>query len=111
MRLSSGCVLLVALLGTSLSLAESTTTQSAVRSIKLPQFDPQLPAGDGRNIVLIRCAVCHTAEYILNQPPLSRTVWTAEVTKMRNTYGAPMTDQEAMKMVDYLVAVRGSPGK
>jgi hypothetical protein len=32
------------------------------------------------------------------------------VTKMRTAYNAPMTDAEAAKVVDYLVAVRGSTG-
>jgi uncharacterized protein (DUF697 family) len=42
------------------------------------------------------------------QPPLSRTAWTALVTKMRKTFGAPISDQQAAEVVNYLVSIRGN---
>ena len=78
-----------------------------VHRLNLPQIDPQLPPGEGRNVVQIQCAVCHTPHYILNQPPFSRKVWTAEVAKMQTAYGAPIPEADATKIVNYLVAVPG----
>ena len=50
---------------------------------------------------------CHTPRYVLEQPPLPRKTWQAEVDKMRKTYGAPVPDEDVPPIVDYLVAVRG----
>jgi mono/diheme cytochrome c family protein len=85
-----------------------TTMAGEVHRLDLPQIDPQLPPGEGRNVVQIQCAVCHTPHYILNQPPFSRKVWTAEVAKMQTAYGAPIPEADATKIVNYLVAVRGA---
>jgi cytochrome c5 len=88
--------------------APTTKPADDVHKITLPQFDPDLPPGPNRNVVMVRCAVCHTPHYILNQPAFSQKVWAAEVAKMRTSYGAPMSDDEAAKIVDYLVAARGA---
>jgi hypothetical protein len=45
---------------------------------------------------------------VLDQPPLPRKTWEAEVEKMRKTYGAPVADEDVAAIVDYLVAIRGS---
>jgi hypothetical protein len=93
---------------------EPTTqpTTSAFRQPPgLPEFDPDLPPGNGRNVVTIRCAVCHTPHYILNQPPFTKQVWTNEITKMRTAYGAPITADEEPKILEYLLAVRGKSEK
>jgi len=42
------------------------------------------------------------------QPPLSKAAWTALVDKMRKTFGAPLNDQQAAEMVNYLVGIRGN---
>ena len=47
------------------------------------------------------------ARYALEQPPLPRKTWEAEVDKMRKTYGAPVADEDVPAIVAYLVAVRG----
>jgi hypothetical protein len=87
------------------------TSPTTAPAMTLPEFDPQLPQAPDRNLVSIRCNVCHTPRYILNQPPLSKKTWTAVVTKMRTVYAGPMSDEEAAKIVDYLIAVRGEPPK
>jgi cytochrome c5 len=77
------------------------------KSITLPVADVKLPPGPGREAVNAACVLCHTTQYIFMQPTFSRETWTAEVDKMRKTYGAPVTDQQAKDIVDYLVSVRG----
>ena len=67
-----------------------------------------MPAGPGRETLLTSCVVCHTPRYVLDQPPLPRKTWQAEIDKMRSTYGAPVSDADAPAILEYLVAVRGS---
>ena len=110
--LLASCVLTSAISRTSTPATRpADTSQDDIHRLTLPQIDPALAPGEGQNIVLVQCGVCHTPHYIFNQPPFSRKVWTAEVTKMRTTYGAPISDKDAAKIVDYLVAVHGSEDK
>src|SRR5206468_1016371 len=78
-----------------------------VKSITLPVIDVKLPPGPGREAVNAACVLCHTNQYIFIQPAFSRETWIAEVDKMRKNYGAPVTDQQAKDVVEYLVSVRG----
>lgn len=55
-----------------------------------------------------KCALCHSADYIRFQPPgMTKTQWTAEMTKMQHTYGAPITDVEVKLLGIYLAATYG----
>jgi hypothetical protein len=102
-----GAATLVAagVIGTRSSLAQE---KAAPRTIELPQVPPNLPDAPGKSAVEAGCVICHSTRYITMQPPFSRAVWAAEVDKMRKTYGAPITDEQAKPIVDYLVAVRGT---
>ena len=84
---------------------------STIRNLKLPEVDPMLPAGKGVEKVQVNCAVCHTPHYILNQPPLSKETWIAEVAKMQKSYGAPIPPENVEEIVEYLVSVRGTVRK
>src|SRR5258708_5647647 len=66
-----------------------------VNGISLPAMQVELPAGRGRDTVSATCVICHSMRYITMQPPFSRAAWTAEVDKMRKTFGAPLTDAQA----------------
>jgi hypothetical protein len=46
---------------------------------------------------------------VLDQPLLPRATWAAEVTKMRNTYKAPLNDADMPLIVDYLAATHAPP--
>jgi DMSO/TMAO reductase YedYZ molybdopterin-dependent catalytic subunit len=55
------------------------------------------------------CAICHSADYLRTQPPhLPRAAWTAEVTKMRKVYGAPIPEDAAESIIDYLAKTYGA---
>jgi hypothetical protein len=82
--------------------------EGGVRSIELPTVAADLPPGPGRDTITGACAFCHSNQYILMQPRFTRPQWTAEVDKMRKTYGAPLTDPQAAEAVNYLAAVRGT---
>jgi mono/diheme cytochrome c family protein len=82
-----------------------------VHEIKLPAMPVELPPGPGRETAAVTCVICHTTRYITTQPRFSRAAWTAEVDKMRKTFGAPLTDAQAAEVVNYLVAIRGTEAK
>jgi sulfite dehydrogenase (cytochrome) subunit B len=62
-----------------------------------------LKPGPGLDTVRTSCSVCHTLNYIkMNSPFLTPDAWKAEVTKMRDGYGAPIDDDNAAAIVKYL---------
>ncbi len=55
------------------------------------------------------CAACHTLAYIpMNSPFLNAAGWNAEVTKMIKAMGAPIPDDDAKAIVDYLAKNYGT---
>jgi hypothetical protein len=54
------------------------------------------------------CLSCHSAGMVLNQPPLPRATWEAEVNKMREAYKAPVPDEDVKPIVDYLMHIKGN---
>ena len=81
-----------------------------VHTLVLPDIPPpDLPDAPGRATLLGGCSTCHTVRYVLDQPPLTRRQWAAEVDKMRRAYHAPFPDEMTAPIVDYLIAVRGAP--
>ena len=77
------------------------------KSITLPQVESKLPDGPGLQATEQGCIICHSTRYITMQPPFSKEAWTASVDKMRKTFGAPITNEQAATIVDYLVTIRG----
>ena len=68
-----------------------------------------LRPGAGQEMVERICSACHTLNYIrMNAPFLSEAQWKAEVTKMRQVFGAPAGDDEAAEIVGYLAAEYGA---
>lgn len=58
----------------------------------------------GYQLVQKNCIACHSAQYVLTQPPdSSRTYWLETVYKMEKKFGAPIDEKEIPAMVDYLV--------
>jgi hypothetical protein len=82
---------------------------ASVHTLTLPAVAPaELPDVPGRPMLVGACSTCHTLRYVLDQPPLSRRQWAAEVDKMRRTYGASFPDEMSVPIVDYLVATHGT---
>jgi hypothetical protein len=62
-----------------------------------------LKPGPGLDAVQASCTTCHTLNYIrMNSVFLTPDVWKAEVTKMRAAYGAPIDDDTASTIIQYL---------
>ena len=70
-----------------------------------------LKPGPGHDETAASCAICHTLNYIrMNSPFLTGDQWKAEVAKMRDAYGAPLDDDTAGAIVQYLSTNYGAPG-
>jgi hypothetical protein len=70
-----------------------------------PEETANFLPGPGVELAEANCSVCHSADYISTQPPKQGIAfWQAEVTKMIKVYGAPITEQEANKVAEYLAA-------
>ena len=93
-------------------LAAGLAVAAAAKPIQyeLPEETAELAPGPGLNVARANCVACHSADYISTQPRNMRDLgafWTAEVTKMRHVYGAPIEEADVKAIVDYLVANYG----
>ncbi len=76
-------------------------------SVELPVGDRVFPGGAPADAINANCVTCHSAGMVLNQPPLSRAEWTAEVGKMARVYKAPVSPEDQAAIIDYLAATKG----
>ena len=67
-----------------------------------PIYYPELAPGDGKEVVESNCELCHSPRYITMQAVMPAQAWANEVNKMRKTYGAPISDDDAQKIIQYL---------
>ncbi len=81
-----------------------------VHSMELPVIQAQLKPGPGLDKVSTLCNICHSLDYITMQPQFPRGTWTAEVNKMIKVMGAPINEDDAKTIIDYL-ATNYSTGK
>jgi cytochrome c5 len=67
-------------------------------------------AGEGREIFIARCTSCHSVDYVAMHARFgTRALWEMEVAKMRNAFKAPLDDDEARTIVDYLAVAYAPP--
>ena len=74
-------------------------------SYKLPEETAAFKPGPNLEVVMNNCTGCHSADYIATQPrgPRYKTdFWRAEVNKMIKVYGAPVSDADVPRIVEYL---------
>jgi mono/diheme cytochrome c family protein len=65
----------------------------------------ELREGAGRDLTVGRCIICHSVEYIpSNAAAMNRAAWQKTIQKMKDRFGAPITDDEAKQILDYLAA-------
>jgi hypothetical protein len=77
-------------------------------TVELPAGDALFPGGSSADAVNNNCLACHSADMVLNQPALSRSVWDSEVRKMIKVYRAPIDESDVSAIVDYLVSTKGT---
>ena len=81
------------------------------KTITLPMEGPPLKASPlpGYAKAQANCVACHSAEYMLYQPPTApRPYWEAMVTRMKVVFKAPIDDADMPVIVDYLVKTYGN---
>lgn len=54
------------------------------------------------------CLTCHSFGYVINQGRQSRAFWKGKVQKMRVHFKAPITDDDAKVITDYLAKHYGN---
>jgi hypothetical protein len=58
--------------------------------------------------VAANCSGCHSLDYVqMNAPFMKRAAWEAEVKKMVSVMGAPVSDEDALRIVSYLTREYG----
>ena len=71
----------------------------------------QLKDGAGRDLTVGTCMTCHSIEYIpSNAPAMNRAAWQKTIQKMRERFDAPITDEQAKQILDYLDANYSAKG-
>jgi cytochrome c5 len=88
-------------------LAIGTATADERVSITLPPESIALPPGPGMAVTETQCRMCHSLDYITTQPRGGAAQWQGVVTKMRTVYGAPVSDEEAKAIAEYLASHYG----
>lgn len=107
MMRAAGVGLALALIAAAALGASAQTNLPNKMSIELPPPTRSFGPGPNVNVVMANCLVCHNADYVYNQGPMTRPQWTAEVNKMRAAYKASIADDDVGKIVDYLMSQNG----
>lgn len=90
-----------------IALALSAAAMFAAPALAEEKF-VELKDAPGKDAVETNCGGCHSLDYVqMNSPFMKPETWTAEVTKMIKVMGAPISDDDAKKIVDYLTANYG----
>jgi sulfite dehydrogenase len=70
--------------------------------IELPAETSVFKPGQGAELANGQCLVCHSVEYVTMQPISPRPFWAASVKKMREKYGAAISENQVEPLLDYL---------
>ncbi len=75
--------------------------------VTLPRSHRKFPPGNGANLANGYCRICHRADFIYVQPPLSKKNWQVEVVKMQKAFKCPLPDKDVSPLVAYLYSQNG----
>src|SRR5690349_12163942 len=105
-------LVLVAIAGLLMTVAagvQAASNQDEPEGTPIPMTLPksenpntELKEGEGSDLVLSNCLACHTTNPIITHDGFTPEVWASEVKKMRETYGAEISDEDAEGIVKYL---------
>ena len=87
------------------SLAAAASSALAEPMVyQLPPETAELKPGPGVETAIV-CTTCHSADYISTQPSAKgKAFWQAEVQKMIKAYKAPIGEDDAAVIANYLAA-------
>jgi len=89
----------------------ATSAYAVTKVLQMPADSEQLRASPlpGYAKAQANCVACHSAEYMLYQPPTApRAYWAAMVKRMKAVFKAPIADADMPVIVDYLVKTYGN---
>ena len=89
---------------------EAMGAPDPIVSTTLPEETAGFPPGPAGELVAARCTACHSAEMILQQPPMDAAKWAGIVKKMREVYRAPVPAGEDTALAAALASLRPAPG-
>lgn len=95
------------LAGLALAVALAGAANAQPLSYALPDETAELRPGPqpGFEAAQVNCMVCHSVDYINTQPSgKGAAFWQAEVQKMIHSYHAPVSEEDAKAIADYLAA-------
>ena len=101
---------IILLIITIISCNSNEMKPSAVVKKEIPDISSvtvTLPEAAGSEEFKANCLTCHSARYIEMQPDFAKKNWEKIVDKMIKTFGAPISDSAAVKIVNYLVEIKG----
>ncbi|NUO07678.1 MAG: sulfide dehydrogenase [Candidatus Brocadia sp.] len=94
--------------GTLQSITQPDSMQQSLNAVysvgAYPLYTPELVPDKDSEIIQGYCNLCHSVTYITMQPPLPAAIWEAEVSKMIDTYGALIPEDETRLIIAYLQA-------
>lgn len=82
--------------------------KESVHSIEIPAVRTELKSGEGKEATERFCIICHSLDYITMQPKFARAQWRAVVNKMIKVMGAPIPEEDAKMIEDYLTRQYGT---
>jgi len=81
---------------------------ASIAAVAADEGSMTLNDGPDAALTLARCIVCHSADYIqMDSVFLNKAGWAAEVNKMIKVMGAPISEDDATKIVAYLAHYYG----
>jgi len=89
-------IILTALLGLSPLFAQ------VKGNIEIPYIPYEIKMGKGFDVVNANCLTCHSFGYIINQGVQSKEFWRKKVEKMIVHFKAPIADEDADTVTEYL---------
>ncbi len=93
------------------ALALGAAGQLAAKSMELPVDGMLLKPSTLPGYVKAQsqCVACHSAEYMVYQPPTApRAYWENMVKRMKVVFKAPLDDADMPEIIDYLAKTYGS---
>jgi len=97
-------------LGLLLPALVTSAIAAADKMIPMPADHAYATLKPGRGVEVTRqqCVSCHSTDYIVMQPRGDAKQWDGVVTKMIKVFGAPVNDQDAKTIVEYLATQYGN---
>ncbi len=72
-----------------------------VLKIELPVETGVFRTGAGADLANAQCLSCHSADYVLMQPPMPAKFWKGAIDKMIGKYAAPIPTNQVDALVEY----------